>query len=350
MRRLLLALSVLIAATPAFAQTTTPSEMLRSSVHNVIRPAIKTLSLRADELVADMEALCRAPAPAQLEAARAGFAGAALAFGRVEFVRTGPLVEENRVDRLLFWPDRKGIALKQVQAILAGEDAAAITPERIRQGSVAVQGFGALEFVLFGTGAETLATGMPFRCAFGQAIAANIATIAGELVAGWADPDGIALHLTAPDPAYADYRTQTEALEGLVGLMAHGIEAARDQRLLPFISRDGKPAKPRQAMFWRSSLTLPMLRADIEGIRRMLGLSGIVSDADLASAIEAAFGNALAAIDRVTGDVETAVVDPDQAAALLDLLAATQDLQRLIGEELSASLGLSVGFSSLDGD
>jgi len=350
MRRLLLVLSLLTAAVPALAQTTTPSEMLRSSVHNVIRPAIKTLSLRAGALSADLASLCEAPSQTRLDAARAGFAEAALAFGRVEFVRAGPLVEDNRVDRLLFWPDRKGIALKQVQAILAGEDSAAITPERIEQGSVAVQGFGALEFVLFGTGAETLASGAPFRCAFGQAVAGNIAALADELVAGWAEPDGIALHLTMPDPAYADYRTQTEALEALVGLMAHGIEAARDQRLLPFISRDGKPAKPRQALFWRSNLTLPMLRADMEGIRRLVEFSGIVSDAALAEAIETAFGNALSAIDRVTGDVETAVADPDQSAALLDLLAATQDLQRLIGEELSASLGLSVGFSSLDGD
>lgn len=347
---ILIASATLLLVSSAMAQVITPSEMMRSSVQNVIRPAMKAFERDAQALVADFAALCGAPSEVNLDGTRDSFAKTALSFGRIEHLRMGPLMEDNRVDRLLFWPDRQGIALRQVQAALAAEEETGISADRLRTGSVAIQGLGALEFILYGTGAEALAAHSGFRCAFGAAVAANVASISSALVEGWADPQGIASHLMAPDAAYDDYRTYTEALEGIVGLMAHGIEAARDKRVLPFLARDGKPAKPKQALFWRSGLTMPMLRANLEAVRQMVEFSGLASDADLAHRIEEAFGRALDAIDHVTLPVEAAVQDPAQSAALDEVVAATQSLQQLIGEELSASLGLSVGFSALDGD
>ena len=88
----------------------------------------------------------------------------------------------------LFWPDRKGIALRQVQAILAKQDATATDPATLKTKSVAVQGLGALEYVLFGTGAEALA--LPegdFRCDYGNAITSAVSDVAapsGSLPAG----------------------------------------------------------------------------------------------------------------------------------------------------------------------
>jgi predicted lipoprotein len=44
------------------------------------------------------------------------------------------------------------------------------------------------------------------------------------------------------------------------------------------------------------------------------------------------------------------LADEDRAGELGYLVILTQSLQRLFGEQLTAALGLSVGFSSLDGD
>ena len=94
------------------------------------------------------------------------------AWSYAEIIRFGPITEQNRLERMLFWPDRKGIGLKQVQATLAAKDATAADPAQLPAKSVAMQGLGALEFVLFGTGAEALATaGDPYRCRYGAAIA-----------------------------------------------------------------------------------------------------------------------------------------------------------------------------------
>ena len=340
--------AALLLVAPASAQIISPSEMLRSSVTNFIRPQTKAFAARTAELSKAMYVLCE---NGDLAGAQEAFAEAATAYGRIEFLRVGPLMEDNRSDRILFFPDRKGIGLRQVQQLLAEADLTAATVPGLQQKSVAVQGFGALEFVLFGTGFETLPTSDgAFRCAYGAAIAKNLEEMAAEIAAGWADPEGIAKRLTQPDPAYADYRTTTESLEAIVGLVSHGIEGVRDTRINPFIAKGDDKANPKQALFWRSNQTLPMLKANFDGLRRLIELSSVVTDPTLAQEVTAAFARADAAIALVTSPVETAVVDPTQAAALNDLVTSTQDLQRLIGEDLSATLGLSVGFSSLDGD
>ncbi|HTM77986.1 MAG TPA: imelysin family protein [Devosia sp.] len=355
--RFVLALLFAMIAGPAMAQLiTTPSEVMRGAVNNFIRPAMADFEAKADALSGAMEQLCATPSPTSRRVATLAFADAALAFGRIEALRVGPLMEQNRAERLLFWPDRKGIALRQVQAILAEQDESASSPDTLKSKSVAVQGLTALEFVLYGTGLGTLTSAEGgFRCRYGLAIAMSIAGVADELHAAWAADDGIALHLMKPSAEFIDYRTPIEAQEELVGILAHGIEAVRDTRLNPFLAKGDVAAKPKLALFWRSGLTVPMLRANVEGLQTLFALSGIAGgvppeQAALPVGITAEFSKANTALALVIDPVETAVADPAHARALAEVVTATQQLGVLIGEQLSAALGLSVGFSSLDGD
>lgn len=355
MRLVLIALMLLVSV-PAMAQQVTPAQVLSAAVNGVIRPAIAEFKGRASGLEVAMGALCAVPSEDAMGIAVQQFALAAAAYGRIEFIRIGPLMEDNRADRLLFWPDRRGIGLRQVQAILADQDPEAKGLAGLRQKSVAVQGFGALEYVLFGTGAEELqGSGGAFRCRYGEAIAANISGIAEQLAQGWYQYDGVASHLTLPRADYADYRSETEALEALVGLAAHGLEGVRDTRINPLIAADGDAAAPKQALFWRSGLTMAMIRANLEGIERLVAVSGMAravgeKDAGLDGSIGFEFRNAYRATNLVTSPVEQAVADEKQAHALDYLLIVVNSLHAMLGEQLPAALALSVGFSSLDGD
>lgn len=354
--RLVLIVLMLFCAGPALAQAVAPAQVLAAAVNQVIRPGVAAFKNRASGLESAMGGLCAVPSDRALAIARQQFGLTAQAYGRIEFLRIGPLMEDNRADRLLFWPDRRGIGLRQVQAILAEEDASATEVMGLREKSVAVQGLGALEFVLFGTDAGGLSVpGGGFRCRYGQAIAANISSIADQVAMGWYRYDGVASHLTLPTPEHADYRSETEALEALVGLVAHGLEGLRDTRVNPFIAQGDTAAKPKQALFWRSGLTMAMIAANIEGMEALVAGSGLAravgaEHGGLDNSIAFEFGNADRAIGLVTLPVEQAVADEKHALALDYLVIVTQSLQGLIGEQLSAALGLSVGFSSLDGD
>ncbi len=108
-----------------------------------------------------------------------------------------------------------------------------------------MQGLGALEFVLFGTGAEALAAaGDPYRCPYGAAIAGNVATIAGDVDAAWAGDDGFAGQWAHPGPGNPLYQTGTEAVTELLEVFVNGLELVRDVRLGGFL---GEQAAGRQA-------------------------------------------------------------------------------------------------------
>ncbi len=116
-----------------------------------------------------------------------------MAWARIEIVRVGPVLDDNRFERILFFPDRKSLGLKQVQRLLAEKDESATSAGTLKGKSVAVQGLGALDFVLNGTGADDLAKEPNgFRCRYGAAIAAILAGLGQDLAAAWDAPDGVA--------------------------------------------------------------------------------------------------------------------------------------------------------------
>jgi hypothetical protein len=300
------AVLLMLFTTPALAQAVSVDEVLQNAVDQAIRPGFAALSEEATKLEVGLSRLCAEPSEEALAAAREQFAQVATGYARVEFLRFGPLMEDNRAERMLFFPDRKGIALRQVHQVLAAKDETAADEATLRQKSVALQGLGALEFVLYGTGAEDLLTDAgAFRCRYGHAVAAAVETVAGELAAAWLADKGIAAELGHPSAEAAAYRTPTEALEALTGAMLHGVEAIRDTQLLPFLGRDGEDASPKSARFWRSGLTVPAIRADFDGIATLFEKSriGEATAADnlwVDSSVKFEFANARRAADVVT--------------------------------------------------
>jgi predicted lipoprotein len=217
-----------------------------------------------------------------------------------------------------------------------------------------MQGLGALEFVLFGTGSEELAPpGDAYRCAYGRAIAANIATIADEIDAAWSKPDGIAAQWSNPGPDNPLYRSDDEAMTELFNVFVHGLEMIRDVRINGFLGETPDKDRPRQAIFWRSGATAVSLQANLDGLRDLFEVSGIAgglpSDtAWIADSLAFEFRTADTMLDGL--DVGDALADAEARSRLVSVRLITSHLSELFGVNLSAALGLSAGFSSLDGD
>lgn len=355
MRWLVVILALL--ALPALAQepdAASGAGLAETAIVQFIRPSFDAFADMSQALEVDVDALCATPSAETLQMARDRFLGTVDTFSRVAFLPFGPLVRDNRIERLFLWPDPRGIALRQVQAVLAEQPDDAIDPRRLPGKSVALQGFGALEFVLFGTGSEELETTAGYRCQYGAAIAETIAGVAAAMAAEWADPDGISRRLVAPDPADADYRTTREVLEEFVGALSHGVEAIRDAQLLPFLGRDGAASRPRSAPLWRSNGTVVLVAGGLKGIAGFVALSGLAEvasgGAPLARAVALQAERVAGLEARIRGTIEEAIADPAQLDAYRSLVSVTQALQGLVGDHLAIALGLSVGFSPMDGD
>ncbi len=353
---LALALPFAVSAMPPAAAAVKASDVIGAAIDGFVRPAYEDLHNRAADLGDAMQALCTAPSPAALETARAGFSDAVEAWSTVEIITFGPIRQDNRMERMLFWPDRKGIGLRQVQATLAAKDPVAIDAAGIVKKSVAMQGLGALEFVLYGTGADELSVaGDPYRCAYGAAVAGNIEQISADVSQAWEKADGFAALWGAPGPDNALYRDGNEAVTELAGVFINGLELVRDVRVKGFLGNHPEDDRSRQAIYWRSGLTGQSLAANLSGMDELFQASKLgeaLPDEQrwIAESIHIQLANGAAAAKDAAGPIDEVLADPKRRDRLDYYRLVTSSLSNLFGTRLTAAFGLTAGFSSLDGD
>jgi predicted lipoprotein len=357
MRRLLLAAVLTLVATTASAQTDLAA-ITRGMIEGHIVPAYASLSELARRQVSLSDDLCAAPSTVALQTVQRGFGDLVDAWSQVEFIRFGPAREDNRYERLFFWPDRNGRGLSQVQGVITGADPTVTSVESLQGKSVALQGLLALDYVLFGTGFESLAEGNAHRCAYARAIAGAIAATSSDVLEGWQGVDGFAALMMAPGPDNPIYRSEGEALQELLRAMAEQLQIVHDAKLLAVVGSTPQEARPRRAPFWRSGATLPSI---IANARAMLALNDAGGFAErLPMQAQRYAGTVRFELEQVISWLEAL----DGSGAPLDQIIASEETHdrlasvalplagamRVIGEVYPAELGLTVGFNSLDGD
>lgn len=367
-RRLLLAgLALAALAFPVWAQDANPppsavltddavSTVMTRAVDEVIRPGYRDLHASATALAAAVSTYCAIPSAETEAAAHAAFADIIAKWSFIEIVRDGPALEQNRFERILFYPDRKSTGLKQVQALLAKADEKDADPATLPGKSVAVQGLGALEFVLFGTGAETMGeTKDSFRCRYGAAVAENIAATAGALSTEWERADGVQNDWKHPGPDNPVFRDSKEAITALLGILVHGAEMVRDQRIESFYKGEDTSPKPKSAVYWRSGNTWNSIHGNLEGLRALFTKSGMEGLLDPAQAsVGGSIEFVIQSLQRVTPkldpDIEKAVKDPAERKKIDFLIINARDLVLRLSNDYGGAIGLGAGFSFSDGD
>jgi uncharacterized protein len=344
------------AAPPSTLSEAATKHVMVKVVDDFIRPGYRQFSGQSALLTNAMADLCATPSDKTYAAAQTAFAQTARSWSQIEIVRVGPVLDAYRFERILFYPDRKGTGLRQVQAVLAGADEGATTPAGLAQKSVAVQGLGALEFVLYGTGKDVLVSETNgFRCRYGLSIAGNVQRIATELTQAWDEPDGIQQDWKNPGKDSAVFRDGHEGVTEALGILVHSAEATRDQRIETFYKGEANNTFPRQALFWRSKLTFPMLAGNLEGIHRLLDASGFrdllaPDQQPIVGSIDLLLTSLTKLANEVNPDVEVAVADQAERQKLDVLLKNSRDLILRLNDGLGGGLGLGAGFSFSDGD
>ena len=237
-RNLLLTFVLLAGCGPASAFD--HSALARRALERHILPGYERLSDAAKKFAGEAATLCTAPSETALAQTREAARQALLAWGRIEHIRFGPITENQRLDRLLFFPDPHGIGRKQIDRLLARHDDADIAPEKLAHASVAVQGFSSIDRALFGKGSDALAipSAPPsFRCRYVQAVADNIAQIAAETRAAWS---GAYKEVWLNPGPNRTFLTPEETTQALLRSYVTELEVVRVQRLAPVLSKEAK--------------------------------------------------------------------------------------------------------------
>lgn len=329
--------------------------VVRNVVERHVRPATERLARAAELLAADLSDYCAAPTAETRGHLDRTFADAVGALAALDALRFGPLVEEGRLERLAFWPDPRGLGLKQVQALLAAKDPAVLEPGGLAGKSVAVQGLTALEFVLYGTGSDALSEPGSFRCRYGEAIAANVKALSAEVSGAWETDEGAAALYLKPGPENPVFRTHAEAAGAVIAAMATGLEILADQKIRTPLGETPERARPKLSFFWRSGQTFPSMVQTLEAIEHEYETSGVTDLLEpdqkwLGQSITFEIGQAIAKVRALRGGMEAVAVDGQDREKLKYIGIVASSLKRSIGRELAGAVGLEQSFNALDGD
>jgi predicted lipoprotein len=258
-----------------------------------------------------------------------------------------------------------------VQQALAEKDDSVALPDELAGKSVALQGLPALEYLLYGDGAEILAKERrivgdgesppeveaegAFRCGFALAVATNIDRIAGAVVEDWREGSAYEKAFLGPVPEDPIYHTPKEVTLDLLKSFTSGIELVRDQKLGKPLGASPAEARPRLAAFWRSGLTFANAADNLEGVRTLFAKGGF---AQVVAGESAGVENSILfdldhAIEVLRGvDLPMAeLVDNDDARAKIEALrVALKSAAQTAGDMISRGAGLAFGFNAMDGD
>ncbi len=338
--------------------------LAKTSLERHIRPGYDALRSAGIQLDRQIKGLCAEPGEASWNAATAAFSGFVSAWGRIEHIRFGPIVEENRLERILFWPDRQGIGAREVLRILSARDEAATDAAKLATKSVAVQGIGALEIMLYGEGREALlkldADGA-FRCRYASASASSLAGIAQDVVAAWSLASGVSAQWLAPGSGNTRYLRAEETTAELAKALATGLERVRDERIAGPLGL-GASRRKETPILERSDTTGPLITANIEG------LEALFSEGGLKQAISATSGTHPRVLvadnaDLVARELVTArerlvsalrhprpFQRPDATQAFIGVGFPLKNANDIAGWMLSLTAGVTMGFNASDGD
>jgi len=353
MRRLVLAVLAVFVVQPSVAADFTPQ--ITGMIDGYIRPATSRFATVAAQLPGAVEAVCEKRDARTDQAFKSGFSETLSAFSEVHFLRFGPLIDEDRLSRLAFMPDPRGITQRQLRKVLASKEKDVHTAADLAKKSVAVQGLSALELIAFRKDGDLVLGADAFACGYALAISENVAAIARSVASGWTDPDGYSAILLTAGPDNARFRSSREALEHLFNSLVTGLIIARDQDVLPALGSSKEKAKAHRFPFSRSGNSVTFISGELGGIREALASLNLVDLTPeeftwIYSGLDFEFGNAQALLVQLAPPLRHTFGE-DGSYARVEVLAITlKSIRDTMALELAGALDLSGGFNALDGD
>lgn len=345
--RLALAFCLAGLAAPALAATDHAALAARA-LQTTIEPGFAALRDSAADLATVTRETCAVEGPINAAALRAAYDETFEAWAGVDFLRLGPVDENNRGFAIEFWPDTKGATPRILQTMIGHEDPAVDDPDAFAKLSIAARGLMALDEML-GDPDQGPIHGKSYRCRLLQAVTVDLATTTAAVAAGWRDPWARLLTTggAADNPVYL---APAESSQALYGALRDGLQADIDLRLGRPLGTFDKP-QPHRAEAWRTERSLPNLTASIEALRAYAAtVFGPELDPAGAAAIDAAFDSALIAASHIRGPIDVEVATPDGHFRVEALQSSLHRVQEAIGTRIPAAIGVAGGFNAMDGD
>lgn len=344
--------AVLLALSPGVQAAEIPDDVGRNVLEGYISPAFGQFRVVAEAMHASLKAWCAKPDAAGVEGIQAGFARLATAWSRIEFIRFGPLIEAGRYERISFWPDPRGMTVRQVSGLLRSQgeipDGASLASH-----SVALQGLPALEYMLYDDDGLLASQSNARACAYATSIAANLANVATELALDWSAGGDYAQKFAQPGASNALYRNKQEVTGESIKALSSGLQFARDVKVMPVLGSDMSAPKAKRAPFWRSGLTAATMAASVDGMLDFYRAAGLRFGPDEAWMDSGLNGELLQTHDTLSamsGSIAEQLASEDGYRAWTLTTLLLKNAKSIMDEHIAPALDVRIGFNALDGD
>ncbi|MEM1264285.1 MAG: imelysin family protein [Pseudomonadota bacterium] len=321
-------------------------------VYREVGGAYEHFAATAATQQAAIGALCESPTDANLATARERFVGLARAWGRVEWLRLGPVAHDHRYDRLFYWPDRGGRGRRQLIELIADTDARAIEATDLKEKSVALQGMPALEYLLFADEPTQAAYRGQNACALAKPVSDWITVVSSDVRSDWQSAGDLQQAFSrSGDPLERDQALAAVLEAGSAALRSHA-----DLKIKAAIGTNPAAARPGIAPLALSGLTIEMIDASVQELARLFGMqfqAVLPEDSRYAGdALQRELRLVRAQLDtlRNAGDWQAVVRDEQQHGRLVYVQIPMTSARQQLGETLPAALGLAQSFNAADGD
>ncbi|WP_228255764.1 imelysin family protein [Pollutimonas thiosulfatoxidans] len=352
--------------TPASIAGTLPPTLGSNLVQGYIQPSMQHFQETAHQLNQRLQAWCPKPSAAGAETIHDAFAEVVRAWSRIEFLRFGPLVAATRFERIYFWPDPRGITLRQVQGLLAGAEPIP-NAEALASHSVAVQGLPALEYVLYRQGgilaigaqatpdqeSSTLSADFDGACAYATSVSGNLASVGAELVQAWSEEGPYGKQFSNPTPDSPLYRSPQEVAAEAIKALSTGLQFAHDIKLMPVLGKGFKQAKATRAPFWRSGLSTEAMAASVEGMLQFYQAGGYIYsddetwiDQNLRDELKRGVDN----FKSLRQPMQQLTEGEDSYRRLTLAALLLENAKSIVDQRMAPAFGVRLGFNALDGD
>jgi hypothetical protein len=331
----------------------------RALTDGVVIPAYQRMTEAMTGLEGATEALCAAPGPDRLTQAREAFHTAMHTWQMAQPITFGPITGNGRAARVEFWPDKNGVAERQVRRALQAQDPALIADGGIAGKSVALQNLSTYERIVLddGTHAATETPEGRYACALAAQIARFQSRLAAEIFDDWTRPGGFREVVLGAAGGNAHYsgadQPATDFLKSLTGTLDIAIQLKLEHPL----GRDLAGARPKLAENWRSARSLDNIAANLETAQALYETAGSFGDLLSAAGAEAldmglrqSFADVIEMVRGVGVPLHTAVGQADQRTLILAIVEKLKNLRLVIAGPVADEIGLIVGFNATDGD
>ncbi len=270
----------------------------------------------------------------------------------------GPLIRKGRFSRVYFWPGRAGSTERYLRKVFISRPSDLTNSKKIGDRSVAVHSLAAFERFMFDPARRAVLQNVdPYKCKVAVAISAFQVELLREVLREWYGKDGFRRAILEPEHNNPLYRNHRDVANDILGLLSSNLERIARLKLRRPIGKSFEKKRPNRLENWRSGRTKKNIQLNLTTLRRLYseknGLESLLRSyyaIALADEVRAKFKNAERILADIPEPLHETIRIKKNWRSLEKFYNEIESLGRMTSGPVAQTLGLVVGFNSLDGD